>query len=154
MNKRIRINGDLYEAVDDDRWGLTTEEGDVPSGWKLVWRSVDHKEYAERHYEKDDEGLVVVAEVTLQKDLPAHLGVRISDSEYVFLDHVEADNDTTFGEILDRVDVAVDKVAKYIVKHPVLVLSRIFNGDHRMTTTSKKNKDITKILKKYLKSVR
>ena len=154
MNKRIRVNGKLYEAVvPADRWGLTTQEGDVPSGWRLTWDSIDRKSYAERHYKKDFEGLETVAEVTLQKDLPARLGIRVGGSGYIFLDAVEADNDTTSGEILDRVDTALSHVARYIAKHPLLALSRIFSGDYRMTTDDVKNKDITRILKKYLEAV-
>ena len=154
MNKRIRVNGKLYEAVvPADRWGLTTEEGDVPSGWRLTWDDVDNKSYAERHYEKDFEGLETVAEVSLQKDLPAQLGIRVGGSGYIFLGHVDASNDTTFGEILERVDTALSQVAKYIVKHPLLALSKIFDDDHRMTTTRNKNKNIAKILNKYLESV-
>lgn len=149
MNKRIRINGKLYEAVvPADRWGLTTEEGDVPSGWHLTWDSIDNKSYATRHYTNSVEGLATKVEITLQKDLPAQVGIRINNSGYIFLDFVEADNDTTTGEILDRVDTALDQVAKYIAKHPILALSNIFSDDNQMTTD-----DITRIFKKYLDAV-
>ena len=153
-NEMYQDNRKLHELVDPNgRWGLTTKEGDIPSGWRLTWYSIDKKSYAERHYKKDFEGLETVAEVILQKDLPAQLGIRVSDSGYIFLGHVDSDNDTTTGEILDRVDTALNQVAKYIVKHPILALSRIFNDDHRTTTIDVKNKDISRILKKYLEAV-